>query len=163
MLTAEQVIAAQKSNLETLFDLTNKAFRCRIKASPEVGTDTCTAHFFTQNGSWNWEQSGDFSFKSADGWVTIGLQTSSGASRGHRCQTALRVVLGVDEACVGGSQNLDRASIPRPSGRGLRDADSPTETSVGEPGDRVVSTVHWAARCDTNHFDRQAVLCPTKG
>ena len=52
-------------------DLTNKAFRCRVKASPEVGTGTCTAHFFTQNGSWNWEQSGDFSFTSDDGWKTI--------------------------------------------------------------------------------------------
>ena len=26
MLTAEQLVAAQKANLETLFDLTNKAF-----------------------------------------------------------------------------------------------------------------------------------------
>ena len=26
MLTAEQVLAAQKANVETLFDLTNKAF-----------------------------------------------------------------------------------------------------------------------------------------
>ena len=34
MLTAEQVVVAQKANVETLFDLTNKAFEGVEKPKP---------------------------------------------------------------------------------------------------------------------------------